>query len=794
MECSSTQESSSVSPHLAFDSALVSLQSGFHRLSRERQSWMLERQELQVEISSLKQDKRQLQQLHDLLLRRVRMLEFALRSERLAGRSASPIAGSSHVPALPRPPALDYMASNLRASQLAIHELLAVVRRAEADALSMMEPSQKTAAHAPTVGNDVFGGPSPSLSAVPVSADAQPRITTTVHEPEVDATGASPDIPAIGNAKPQVHRSEVIAEMLGGQDMPSASRLSPPVGQGGGALHGSLNVATPPARRRVSLTGGRATKSGLAAASAPRIRGGATTHAAPDVAPTLPVTWHQGVVLRSHVDVVRYVFWIPQPAVCKGSGELLPQLLSCSDDGTAKIWTISIPGALPSGAAPVEHPSIDVAAAANTVPEKPTHGPMSLDFSEPLRTYRAGCAGINRATVATWHPRNSSSGGSDREGGDGFDSTTSSFVGANLAIKTASEGLSLEASARLQESTRVDAVGVLGTADGAIAVVFLPKMLSSDSSNAKLGFPTPYDVPSAAMLPVLRVENAHSDCIWALEQAPPGYPIPQGMSADLGEDRGGVLFPGPPRRPDADTRSVPVIMSAAADGLVRFWRLGLTSSHQPSVEPIAAYSMAAILSPADFQNQQIGMPAFAISDAKFDLTSSSLCVWVAFRFEPVVVKLDCSTGTVVARARAHHAESTRSEVDGISSISVHPVLSLLVAGAAAAPGGIFIFDSLSGRQLYTIAGSGSCVSSLAIDPSGALLSSCGTDGEVRVWSFERRVCMWSSRAHRIKHLESALSVAFDPHRPALLASAGADSLVKVFAPRISPAGISPVGM
>lgn len=56
----------------------------------------------------------------------------------------------------------------------------------------------------------------------------------------------------------------------------------------------------------------------------------------------------------------------------------------------------------------------------------------------------------------------------------------------------------------------------------------------------------------------------------------------------------------------------------------------------------------------------------------------------------------------------------------------------------------------------------------------------GHDCSIRLWNLDTKNCIQEITAHRKKFDESIFSVAFHSSRP-LLASAGADGIVKVFA-------------
>lgn len=64
-------------------------------------------------------------------------------------------------------------------------------------------------------------------------------------------------------------------------------------------------------------------------------------------------------------------------------------------------------------------------------------------------------------------------------------------------------------------------------------------------------------------------------------------------------------------------------------------------------------------------------------------------------------------------------------------------------------------------------------------PAAPLLPPPGHDCSLRLWNLENKTCTQEITAHRKKHDEAIHDVAFHPSK-ALIASAGADALAKVF--------------
>uniref|UniRef100_A0A2K6DTJ2 Striatin 4 n=1 Tax=Macaca nemestrina TaxID=9545 RepID=A0A2K6DTJ2_MACNE len=89
--------------------------------------------------------------------------------------------------------------------------------------------------------------------------------------------------------------------------------------------------------------------------------------------------------------------------------------------------------------------------------------------------------------------------------------------------------------------------------------------------------------------------------------------------------------------------------------------------------------------------------------------------------------------------------------------------------------GIRFLDNRTGESFHSL----SRVTCLAVDPNGAFLMSGSHDCSLRLWSLDNKTCVQEITAHRKKHEEAIHAVACHPSK-ALIASAGADALAKVF--------------
>ena len=164
--------------------------------------------------------------------------------------------------------------------------------------------------------------------------------------------------------------------------------------------------------------------------------------------------------------------------------------------------------------------------------------------------------------------------------------------------------------ARLASASSRDALIVTGGADGGLSVYLKPADVGEATPAAGGGvrsstgvLTSPYDLPAAACLPLLFLASAHSDAIWGVAQAPPGYPLTRLLAAagvtaaaaiaiaaaprsSHGEAAGGTNHSPLSSPPSGDgeglslsspaptvltSTSVPIFATASADGTVKAW-------------------------------------------------------------------------------------------------------------------------------------------------------------------------------------------------------------------------------
>ncbi|KAI6043016.1 WD40-repeat-containing domain protein [Pisolithus marmoratus] len=152
---------------------------------------------------------------------------------------------------------------------------------------------------------------------------------------------------------------------------------------------------------------------------------------------------------------------------------------------------------------------------------------------------------------------------------------------------------------------------------------------------------------------------------------------------------------------------------------------------------------------------------------------------VAVAYQNAVVKIfEIETGKEVSRL------PTDTTYDGtvatqVNKIVSHPTMPLLIT--AHEDKFIRIFDIITGQCTYNMPAHLDGVTSLSIDAAGFALVSGSHDCSIRFWDLlGSRTCTQEITSHREKAKEGVLDVEFHPSLP-VMASAGADGVVKLYA-------------
>ncbi|XP_066172022.1 striatin isoform X3 [Sylvia atricapilla] len=195
------------------------------------------------------------------------------------------------------------------------------------------------------------------------------------------------------------------------------------------------------------------------------------------------------------------------------------------------------------------------------------------------------------------------------------------------------------------------------------------------------------------------------------------------------------------------------LLSCSADGTIRLWK---------------ATEIAPALNIFN-DNQEMGIPS------SVDLVSSDPSLMVA--------SFNSGHTSIFNMETRQRILTLESSVDNISSscqinrVISHPTLPISIT--AHEDRHIKFYDNNTGKLIHSMVAHLDAVTSLAVDPNGLYLMSGSHDCSIRLWNLESKTCIQEFTAHRKKFDESIHDVAFHPSK-CYIASAGADALAKVF--------------
>ncbi|XP_022111054.1 striatin-3-like [Acanthaster planci] len=195
------------------------------------------------------------------------------------------------------------------------------------------------------------------------------------------------------------------------------------------------------------------------------------------------------------------------------------------------------------------------------------------------------------------------------------------------------------------------------------------------------------------------------------------------------------------------------LVSCAADGTVRLWAPQNKSPLLSTFKTETAY----------------GNP----TSVDFVRCDSSQ-ITVGYQSSDTII-FDLETGTpVVTLESKMPSDNAYTQINKVAS---HPTLPITIT--AHEDRHIRFFDNNSGKMVHSMVAHLDAVTSLAVDPNGLYLLSGSHDCSIRLWNLDSKTCVQEITSHRKKFDESIFDVAFHPSKP-YIASGGADALAKVF--------------
>ncbi|KAF7359399.1 Striatin-related protein [Mycena sanguinolenta] len=316
--------------------------------------------------------------------------------------------------------------------------------------------------------------------------------------------------------------------------------------------------------------------------------------------------------------------------------------------------------------------------------------------------------------------------------------------------------------------------------DAVRALAFHPHELAlatgGDDCTVKIWRMDVAGLASSASRPTTEIEpqltlRGHSAAITRLIHAPSKAAPVLGVSRLIDPTRGELIGHTDAVWDLALVRDESTLISCGAEGTVKVWDV---SGPSGGGSLKLTWGWAGLESADESQQEDADVPgATAVEALKVDLKK------VAVAYQNAVVKIfDIENGKELSRL------ATDISYDGtpatqINRIVSHPTMSLLVT--AHEDKYIRLFDIVTGQCTHSMLAHLDGVTSLSIDAAGFSLVSGSHDCSVRFWDLlGTRLCVQESTTHREKAREGVLDVEFHPSLP-FMASAGADGVVKLYA-------------
>jgi WD40 repeat protein len=647
--------------------------------------------------------------LNEMMAKRVRMLEFAIQHER-AMRTAGSVAPVPSVdPATsllpPVPVAPPSAGAPLRASQVIIRDYLLSLGY-EPDALVDVY----TSGNLDAIAAARKAGIAHLRLNTPKRAEPKSVVPAAISnaQPADSAIGVAPS-PESKKQRPwTLHRRGASALRSNTDSQISDAASSTPTAATNGAQAAGSARVDPPAQLAAVIqqsAGDIATSRFSSKLSSSVTKRNANN--------AIPLTWIPGIPARSHMDVIRYVEWIPQnelTATAATSMLHIPTMLTCSDDGTAKVWASTLHG---------RHATPGYAFANPTAGSTQLPAALSTHLSvhkeaemEPLRTLRGHTGAVLSGCTVSWTPLSK-----EVTLGDIALCSAERLITAFLSSRSAKA----EASAKLLECSSKGSLLITAGLDGMVCVwakpndcIVLPA--ERDPSWPPSILPLAYDLPAEACIPMCKF-NVSPGPVWCVGRVPPGYCVADVASLEMHEHLARM-----------DSMQAPLFYTIGDDQVLRFWVIGASTKRVAPVQ----------LSELDLK-PWLGTARTA--SAAVDPTSTKLAIFIATT-QGTILKVAASERLLLFTTRAPAEEATLAR---ITCLATHPLMPLLFASHDVASIGVAAFETASGKCVGVFVSHSSSTTSLSVDPTGLMLATSGNDGDVRVWSIETKECVWRQR-------------------------------------------------
>lgn len=206
-----------------------------------------------------------------------------------------------------------------------------------------------------------------------------------------------------------------------------------------------------------------------------------------------------------------------------------------------------------------------------------------------------------------------------------------------------------------------------------------------------------------------------------------------------------------------------ILASAAADGTVKLWNTD------------GNYELKSTI---DYNGLSNGdKPLSLINPTSLNWLNTDLGKLIVSYQNSIVKLFDTETGSEFMTLPSSETYDNTPATQ-INYVISHPTMPLIIT--AHEDRYIRFFDIKSGECINSMTAHLDGVTSLSIHPSGLSFASGGHDSSIRIWDISTKNCIQEMSSHRKKFDEGVWCVKYHPTATSILASCGGDSTCKIY--------------
>ncbi|KAF6768539.1 hypothetical protein AHF37_06177 [Paragonimus kellicotti] len=240
--------------------------------------------------------------------------------------------------------------------------------------------------------------------------------------------------------------------------------------------------------------------------------------------------------------------------------------------------------------------------------------------------------------------------------------------------------------------------------------------------------------------------------------------------------------------------NIPVLVAAHADNVIEFW--SVADSAEDSSTPLSTFHLDRLFTPSSGDTEPLGRPTCVqfLADRSKVFSASQCLVGTSTGW---LFLLDVRTGQIISQCSPapkkadepefHQTLPTGWTSRALNGLASHHTLSVAIGAHEDCCIRFYDIGRMSAERCMVgntpfvdgMVAHMDSVTSVAVDMQGLYLLTGSHDASIRVWDLETRACVQEMTNHRVKNNEAVHAVALHPSYP-LAASAGADGVCKIY--------------